>query len=322
MKRSIFFFFALFILCSLSLQDPPRDLHLDDKITVWPEFVDSDYRQGKINLNPVFQISIYEPNAQDYFRSKKPLFLNDGKNKIALIYQELFINIPFCTQVLVKPKRPLIKNRTYKLEFESKLDLPEFQWATIDIDHYDYVRPVFKKETSFNDTILEDYLENKLNVNESDESNCGGVLELYMTPHNTIRILLSSNFEIPQIIVNNLPFNDSNNVFSYKLTLIDESGNLSSISKRGKIQLLKQYDDHIHESQGNCCKVPDGYDNYKPKSFFMDFVMLTNPLFSLFSLFILVFVILILIRYFKTRYEKNKIRKNSDMKFKDGELGS
>jgi hypothetical protein len=319
MKRVIIVLFSIFILCSLSLPDPPRPLHLDDKITVWPEFIDSDYRQGKINLNPGFQISIYEPNAQDYFRSKKPLFLNDGKNKIPLIYQELLINIPFCTQVLVKPKIPLVKNKTYKLEFESKLDLQEFQWTTIDIDYYDYIPPVFKKETSYNDTILEDYLENKLYVNESDESNCGGILELYMPPYNTFKILLSSNFEIPQIIVNNLPFNDSNNVFSYKLTLIDESGNLSLKSKRGKIQLLKQYDDHIHESQGNCCKVPDGY-NYKPKSFFEDLIMLTNPVFSLFFLCMIVLLILILIRYLKRRFEKNKKIKKSEQNAHEKEL--
>lgn len=313
MKRLLIFFFSFFILCSLSLPTKERDIP-DEKITGWLTIKETDYEPSKINLNPVLHISVFDSVAQTYFKTKQPLYLSDGKNKIPLVYQEIFDLTPTCTQILAKPKTPLKKNQVYTLESQTNLGLPELKWKTMDFDCYDYTRPFFKKDTKFNDTILRDYLENRISVSASDESNCGGILELYFTSKsylgsyltgNSIKILLSSDFEIPQIIVNQLPFGDTNSVCNYKLTLIDESGNLSLKSKTGKIQLQKRFEEHMHVSQGNCCQIPKGYETTQSKSFIMDLIMLKNPLLSFICLVIMVFFMFLILRNAK-RMEAKK----------------
>lgn len=314
MKRVIIFFLSIFILSSLSLPIPERDAPPNEKISGWLTFKETDYEPNKINLNPVLHISVYDGNTQTYFKTKQPLYLSDGKNKIPLIYQEIFDVTPTCTQILAKPKMLLKKDQVYTLEFQTKLGLPELKWKTMDFDCYDYTRPFFKKDTKYKDTILSDYRENRIYVSESDESNCGGILELYFTSRSylgsyitekPIKILLSSDFEIPQIIVNQLTFDDTNSVCNYKLTLIDESGNLSLKSKTGKIQLQKLFEEHIHESQGNCCRIPEGYESSESKSFIKDIIMLKNPLFSLIIIVFIVSLMVFLIRFFKLKVAKN-----------------
>lgn len=312
MKRIVILFFLFYILSSLSIDYPTKKLPVNEKITVWPEFSNTDYRQGKINLNPFFQISIYGSDAQDYFRMRKPLFLSDGTNKIPVIYQEVFEITSLCTQVLLRPKITLKKNQMYKLEYMQDLNLPELKWTTIDIDFYDYTRPLFQKHTSYMDTSLNEYKLNGLYVDASDESNCGGVLELYLTPNKIFKILLTSNFEIPPLIVNQLPIGEAESVFDYKLTLIDESGNLSLKSMFGKISLKKLFEEHIHESQARCCSIPKGYEIPESNSFFQDFIMLTNPVLSIFLVIILVYILLFIISYSTQQIDKKK--KNKELR--------
>ena len=282
MKRIVILFFLFYILSSLSIDYPTKKLPVNETITVWPEFSNTDYRQGKINLNPVFQISIYESDAQDY------------------------------TQVLLRPKITLKKNQLYKLESMQDLNLPELKWTTIDIDFCDFTRPLFQKQTSYMDTSLNEYKLNGLYVNAIDESNCGGVLELYLTPNNTFKILLTSNFEIPPLIVNQLPIGEAESVFDYKLTLIDESGNLSLKSMFGKISLKKLFEEHIHERQARCCSIPKGYESRESSSFFQDFIMLTNPVLSIFLVIILVYILLFIISYSTQQIDKKK--KNKELR--------
>lgn len=314
MKRLLIFFFSFFILCSLSLPIPERDIPPIEKISGWLTFKETDYEPNKINLNPVLHISVYDVNTQTYFKTKQPIYLSDGKNKIPLIYQEIFNITPTCTQILAKPKTLLKKDQVYTLEFQTKLGLPELKWKTMDFDCYDYTRPFFKKDTKYNDTILCDYRENRIYVSESDQSNCGGILELFFTPRSNggsnltekpIKILLSSDFKIPQIIVNQLTFEDKNSICNYKLTLIDESGNLSLKSKTGKIQLQKLFEEHIHESQGHCCRIPDGYESSESKSLIKDIIMLKNPILSLFIIVIIVISIFFIIRFINQKNVKH-----------------
>jgi hypothetical protein len=306
MKRLISLFLSIFVLCSLSLPEPVRDLPLDDKITGWLTLKETDYEPKKINLNPVIHISVYDLNSQTYFKTKQPLYLSDGTNKIPLVYQEIFDITPTCTQILAKPKTTLKKNEVYTLVFQTTLGLPELKWKTMDFDCYDYTRPFYKKDTKFNDTILSDYQDNGIYVTESDESNCGGILELFLAPYQPIKILLGDDYTIPQILVNQLTFEDTNSVCNYKLTLIDESGNLSLKSKTGKIQLQKLFKEHIHESQGNCCRIPEGYESPQSKSFFKELIMLTNPALSIFFLVIMIFLILFIISFSKQRQRKKE----------------
>jgi len=305
MNRLIILFFSFFILCSLSLV-PDRDLPLDDKITGWLSLKETDYGPKKINLNPVIHISVYDLNSQTYFKTKQPLYLSDGTNKIPLVYQEIFDITPSCTQILAKPKTPLKKDQIYTLEYQTNLALPKLMWKTMDFDCYDYTRPFFKKDTKFNDTILSDYQDNSIYVSESDESNCGGILELFLAPNRPIKILLGDDYTIPQILVNQLTFGDTNSVCNYKLTLIDESGNLSLKSKTGKIQLQKLFEEHIHESQGNCCRIPEGYESTQSKSFLQELIMLTNPVLSIFFLVTIIFVIILIISLSKRRLRKKE----------------
>jgi hypothetical protein len=315
MKRLLIFFFSLFILCSLSLPTKERDIP-DEKITGWLTFKEAVYESNKINLNPVIHISVYDTNTQTYFKTKQPLYLSDGKNKIPLVYQEIFDITPTCTQILAKPKTPLKKDQVYTLVFQTNLGLPELKWKTMDFEYNDFTRPFFKKDTKFNDTILSDYLENRIYVSESDESNCGGILELFLAPNQPIKILLGNDYTIPQIIVNQLTFDDTNSVCNYKLTLIDESGNLSLKSKNGKIQLQKMHKDHMHESQGNCCRIPEGYESQQPKSFIMDLIMLKNPLLSFICLVIMVFFMFLILRNAKRMEAKKKSLKDTTIKEK------
>ena len=182
----------------------------------------------------------------------------------------------------------------------------ELKWKTMDFDYYDYTRPFFKKDTKFNDTILSDYLENRIYVSASDESHCGGILELFLAPNQPIKILLGDDYTIPQSLVNQLTFDDTNSVCNYKLTLIDESGNLSLKSKTGKIQLQKRFKEHMHESQGNCCKIPKGYESTQSKSFIMDLIMLKNPLLSFICLVIMVFFMFLILRNAKCKQAKKE----------------
>lgn len=305
MKRLLIFFISFFILCSLSLPAPEREIPLDEKITGWLTNIEDEYRSNRINLNPVLHITVCEPDAQSYFRTKQPIFLNDGKNKIPLVYQEIFYLTPACTQILAKPKTPLKKDQVYTLEYQTKLGLPDLSWTTNNFDFFDYNRPFFNKETVYNDTILDDFQKNAVFVSASDESHCGGILELFLTPNQPVKILLGNDYTIPLIIVNQLPFDDTNSICNYKLTLIDESGNLSLKSKTGKIQLQKMYKDHMHESQGNCCRIPKDYESQQPKSFIMDLIMLKNPLLSFICLVIMVFFMFLILRNAK-RKEANK----------------
>lgn len=312
MNRILIFFISFFILCSLSLL-PEGEKPPNEKISGWLTYKETDYEPKKINLNPVLHISVYDVNTQTYFKTKQPIYLSDGKNKIPLIYQEIFDITPTCTQILAKPKTLLKKDQVYTLEFQTKLGLPELKWKTMDFDCYDYTRPFFKKDTKYNDTILSDYRENRIYVSESDQSNCGGILELYFTSRSNlgsyltekpIKILLSSDFKIPQIIVNQLTFDDKNSICNYKLTLIDESGNLSLKSKTGKIQLQKLFEEHIHESQGHCCRIPEGYESSESKSFIKDIIMLKNPILSLFIIVVIVISIFFIVRFIKQKNAK------------------
>ncbi|MFM7667406.1 MAG: hypothetical protein ACKO7D_04375, partial [Bacteroidota bacterium] len=124
MNRLLILFFSIFVLCSLSLREPVRYLPLDDKITGWLSLKDTDYGPKKINLNPVIHISVYDLNSQTYFKTKQPLYLSDGTNKIPLVYQEIFDLTPSCTQILAKPKTPLKKDQIYTLEYQTNLALP------------------------------------------------------------------------------------------------------------------------------------------------------------------------------------------------------
>jgi hypothetical protein len=305
MKRLLIFFFSFFILCSLSLPTEERDIP-DEKITGWLTFKETDYEPSKINLNPVIHISVYDTNTQTYFKTKQPLYLSDGKNKIPLVYQEIFDLTPTCTQILAKPKTPLKKDQVYTLVFQTNLGLPELKWKTMDFDYYDYTHPFFKKDTKFNDTILSDYLENRIYVSANDESNCGGILELFLAPNQPIKILLGDDYTIPQSLVNQLTFDDTNSICNYKLTLIDESGNLSLKSKTGKIQLQKRFKEHMHESQGNCCQIPKGYESTQSKSFIMDLIMLKNPLLSFICLLIMVFFMFLILKNAKRKEAKKE----------------
>jgi hypothetical protein len=305
MKRLLIFFFSFFILCSLSLPTKERDIP-DEKITGWLTFKETDYEPSKINLNPVIHISVYDTNTQTYFKTKQPLYLSDGKNKIPLVYQEIFDLTPTCTQILAKPKTPLKKDQVYTLVFQTNLGLPELSWTTNNFDFFDYNRPFFNKETVYNDTILDDFQINAIYVSASDESHCGGILELFLAPNQPIKILLGDDYTIPQSLVNQLTFDDTNSVCNYKLTLIDESGNLSLKSKSGKIQLQKRFKEHMHESQGNCCQIPKGYESTQSKSFIMDLIMLKNPLLSFICLVIMVFFMFLILRNAKRKEAKKE----------------
>ena len=306
MKRLLIFFFSFFILCSLSLPAPGRDIPLDEKITGWLTSKEEAYRTNRINLNPVLHISVCEPDAQTYFKTKQPLYLSDGKNKTPLVYQEIFDLTPTCTQILAKPKTPLKKDQVYTLVFQTNLGLPELSWTTNNFDFFDYNRPFFNKETVYNDTILDDFQINAIYVSASDESHCGGILELFLAPNQPIKILLGDDYTIPQSLVNQLTFDDTNSICNYKLTLIDESGNLSLKSKTGKIQLQKRFKEHMHESQGNCCQIPKGYESTQSKSFIMDLIMLKNPLLSFICLVIMVFFMFLILRNAKRKEAKKE----------------
>jgi hypothetical protein len=305
MKRLLIFFFCFFILCSLSLPTEERDIP-DEKITGWLTFKETDYEPSKINLNPVIHISVYDTNTQTYFKTKQPLYLSDGKNKIPLVYQEIFDLTPTCTQILAKPKTPLKKDQVYTLVFQTNLGLPELSWTTNNFDFFDYNRPFFNKETVYNDTILDDFQINAIYVSASDESHCGGILELFLAPNQPIKILLGDDYTIPQSLVNQLTFDDTNSICNYKLTLIDESGNLSLKSKTGKIQLQKRFKEHMHESQGNCCQIPKGYESTQSKSSIMDLIMLKNPLLSFICLVIMVFFMFLILRNAKRKEAKKE----------------
>ena len=223
-----------------------------------------------------------------------------------MVYQEIFDLTPTCTQILAKPKTPLKKDQVYTLVFQTNLGLPELSWTTNNFDFFDYNRPFFNKETVYNDTILDDFQINAIYVSASDESHCGGILELFLAPNQPIKILLGDDYTIPQSLVNQLTFDDTNSICNYKLTLIDESGNLSLKSKTGKIQLQKRFKEHMHESQGNCCKIPKGYESTQSKSFIMDLIMLKNPLLSFICLVIMVFFMFLILRNAKRKQAKKE----------------
>jgi hypothetical protein len=88
--------------------------------------------------------------------------------------------------------------------------------------------------------------------------------------------------------------------------LIDESGNLSLKSKTGKIQLQKRFEEHMHESQGNCCQIPKGYETTQSKSFIMDLIMLKNPLLSFICLVIMVLFMFLILRNAKRMQAKKE----------------
>jgi hypothetical protein len=129
---------------------------------------------------------------------------------------------------------------------------------------------------------------------------------LFLAPNQPIKILLGDDYTIPQSLVNQLTFDDTNSICNYKLTLIDESGNLSLKSKSGKIQLQKRFKEHMHESQGNCCQIPKGYESTQSKSFIMDLIMLKNPLLSFICLVIMVFFMFLILRNAKRKEAKKE----------------